>query len=50
LQARESAYWQRYTKAYAEVKQDIGNTLAGRIGQIFAEAYEKENGKRGGSR
>lgn len=50
LQARESGYWQRYTKAYAEVKQDIGNTLAGRIGQIFAEAYEKENGKRGGSR
>ena len=50
LQARESGYWQRYTKAYGEVKQDIGNTLAGRIGQIFAEAYEKENGKRGGSR
>jgi FHA domain-containing protein len=50
LQAREAGYWQRYTKAYGEVKQDIGNTLAGRIGQIFAEAYERENSKKGGSR
>ncbi|MGE0716360.1 MAG: type VI secretion system-associated FHA domain protein TagH [Alphaproteobacteria bacterium] len=47
---KETVYWELFTKAYGEVKQDIGNTLAGRIGQIFAEAYEKENGKRGGSR
>lgn len=50
LQAREAGYWQRYIKAYGEVKQDIGNTLAGRVGQIFAEAYERENSKKGGSR
>lgn len=50
LQAREAANWERYVKAYGEVKQDIGNTLAGRIGQIFAEAYERENSKKGGSR
>lgn len=50
LQAREAANWERYVKAFGEVKQDIGNTLAGRIGQIFAEAYERENSKKGGSR
>jgi predicted component of type VI protein secretion system len=47
---READYWTTYTKAFGEVKQDIGNTLAGRIGQIFAEAYERENSKKGGSR
>lgn len=47
---KEAIYWDHFTKAYGEVKQDIGNTLAGRIGQIFAEAYERENSKKGGSR
>lgn len=47
---KEAIYWEHFTKAYGEVKQDIGNTLAGRIGQIFAEAYERENSKKGGSR
>lgn len=47
---KETVYWEHYTKAYGEVKQDVGNTLAGRIGQIFAEAYERENSKKGGSR
>jgi len=47
---KEAVYWEHYTKFYGEVKQDIGNTLAGRIGQIFAEAYERENSKKGGSR
>ncbi|MBM3619400.1 MAG: type VI secretion system-associated FHA domain protein TagH [Alphaproteobacteria bacterium] len=47
---KEAVYWEHFAKAYGEVKQDIGNTLAGRIGQIFAEAYERENSKKGGSR
>jgi FHA domain-containing protein len=47
---KEAVYWELYAKAFGEVKQDIGNTLAGRIGQIFAEAYERENSKKGGSR
>ncbi|MBV9834708.1 MAG: type VI secretion system-associated FHA domain protein TagH [Alphaproteobacteria bacterium] len=47
---KETVYWELFAKAYGEVKQDIGNTLAGRIGQIFAEAYERENSKKGGSR
>jgi type VI secretion system protein ImpI/type VI secretion system protein len=47
---KETVYWEHYSKFYGEVKQDIGNTLAGRIGQIFAEAYERENSKKGGSR
>ena len=38
-----------YMKIYGDLRQDIGNTLAGRLGQIFAEAYEAENGRRGGS-
>jgi len=49
-QARDAALWERYTKTYGDLRQDIGNTLAGRLGQIFAEAYESENGRRGGSR
>ncbi|QQS13978.1 MAG: type VI secretion system-associated FHA domain protein TagH [Rhodospirillales bacterium] len=49
-QARDAALWERYAKMHAEMRQDLGNTLAGRIGQIFAEAYEAENGRRGGSR
>jgi FHA domain-containing protein len=48
-QARDAALWERYAKIYADLRQDIGNTLAGRLGQIFAEAYEAENGRRGGS-
>jgi type VI secretion system FHA domain protein len=49
-QARDAALWERYMKLYGDLRQDIGNTLAGRLGQIFAEAYEAENGRRGGSR
>ncbi len=49
-QARDAALWERYVKLYGDLRQDIGNTLAGRLGQIFAEAYEAENGRRGGSR
>ncbi|TXL77159.1 type VI secretion system-associated FHA domain protein TagH [Vineibacter terrae] len=49
-QARDAALWERYAKVYGDLRQDIGNTLAGRLGQIFAEAYETENGRRGGSR
>ena len=49
-QARDAALWERYSKTYGDLRQDIGNTLAGRLGQIFAEAYEAENGRRGGSR
>lgn len=49
-QARDAALWERYAKTYSDLRQDIGNTLAGRLGQIFAEAYEAENGRRGGSR
>jgi FHA domain-containing protein len=49
-QARDAALWERYVKTYGDLRQDIGNTLAGRLGQIFAEAYEAENGRRGGSR
>ncbi len=49
-QARDAALWERYAKIYGDLRQDIGNTLAGRLGQIFAEAYESENGRRGGSR
>lgn len=49
-QARDAALWERYAQLYSDLRQDIGNTLAGRLGQIFAEAYEAENGRRGGSR
>ena len=48
--SRDAARWGRYEKTFGELRQDIGDTLAGRLGQIFAEAYEKENGRRGGSR
>lgn len=48
-QARDAALWERYAQVYGDLRQDIGNTLAGRLGQIFAEAYEAENGRRGGS-
>lgn len=45
----KSAAWDDYVKAYADLKQDFSESLRGRLGQVFAEAYESESRRLGGS-
>ena len=41
--------WDSYVKAYADLKQDFSESLRGRLAQVFAEAYETESRRQGGS-
>jgi type VI secretion system protein ImpI/type VI secretion system protein len=45
----KSAAWDAYVKAYADLKQDFSESLRGRLAQVFAEAYEAESRRHGGS-
>lgn len=41
--------WDAYVKAHADLKQDFSESLRGRLAQVFAEAYEAESRRAGGS-
>jgi type VI secretion system FHA domain protein len=45
----KGAAWDAYVKAYADMKQDFSESLRGRLAQVFAEAYEAESRRHGGS-
>lgn len=45
----KSAAWDKYVQAHADLKQDFSESLRGRLAQIFAEAYETESRRHGGS-
>lgn len=45
----KSSAWDDYVAAYADLKQDFAESLRGRLAQVFAEAYESESLRLGGS-
>jgi type VI secretion system FHA domain protein len=45
----KSAAWDSYVKTYSDLKQDFSESLRGRLAQVFAEAYESESRRLGGS-
>lgn len=45
----KGAAWDNYVKTYADLKQDFSESLRGRLAQVFAEAYEAESRRHGGS-
>jgi type VI secretion system FHA domain protein len=45
----KGAAWDRYVQAHADLKQDFSESLRGRLAQVFAEAYEAESRRHGGS-
>jgi type VI secretion system FHA domain protein len=45
----KNAAWDRYAQAYADLRQDFSEGLKGRLAQTFADAYDEESRRRGGS-
>ncbi len=45
----KGAAFDRYQQVYADLRQDFSEGLKGRLAQAFADAYEEESRRRGGS-
>jgi type VI secretion system FHA domain protein len=45
----KGAAWDNYMKVYGDLKQDFSESLRGRLALVFAEAYEAESRRHGGS-